>query len=391
MKKWLGFFISGLLLVLLFNYLNYLNYGKITNNFVNNVINEIVLKYPDVDSEDVIKIINSDKKYSSDLLKKYGFSENDINYLQGGKIVYYKSLIISLSVFGIFFMLLVFILLKKKKNYDNNIESITNYLKKINSGIYDLNLLDNVEGNLSILKNEIYTTTVCLKESYDREYKERKAIKDNLANISHQLKTPLTAIILMIDTLLEEDVDPLRQKEFLSDIRLQVENINFLIIAMLKLSKFDANVITLSKDEIMIKDLVFDVLKNVDILREIKNVNIHVKGSSLVKVIGDYKWECEAVTNVLKNAIEYSNDSGDIYINFENNGMYVKLEIMNEGKEIEKTELKNIFKRFYKGNNNSNNIGIGLSLAKEIIEKDNGSISAYSQDGKTKFVLKYYK
>ena len=288
-------------------------------------------------------------------------------------------------------MLLVFIFLKKKKNYDNNIESITNYLKKINSGIYDLNLLDNVEGNLSILKNEIYTTTVCLKESYDREYKERKAIKDNLANISHQLKTPLTAIILMIYTLLEEDVDPLRQKEFLSDIRLQVENINFLIIAMLKLSKFDANVITLSKDEIMIKDLVFDVLKNVDILREIKNVNIHVKGSSLVKVIGDYKWECEAVTNVLKNAIEYSNDGGDIYINFENNGMYVKLEIMNEGKEIEKTELKNIFKRFYKGNNNSNNIGIGLSLAKEIIEKDNGSISAYSQDGKTKFVLKYYK
>lgn len=391
MKKWLGFFISGLLLVLLFNYLNYLNYGEITNNFVNNVINEIVLKYPDVDSEDVIKIINSDKKYSSDLLKKYGFSENDINYLQGGKIVYYKSLIISLSVFGIFSLLLVFILLKKKKNYENNIESITNYLKKINSGIYDLNLLDNVEGNLSILKNEIYTTTVCLKESYDREYKERKAIKDNLANISHQLKTPLTAIILMIDTLLEEDVDPLRQKEFLSDIRLQVENINFLIIAMLKLSKFDANVITLSKDEIMIKDLVFDVLKNVDILREIKNVNIHVKGSSLVKVIGDYKWECEAVTNVLKNAIEYSNDGGDIYINFENNGMYVKLEIMNEGKEIEKTELKNIFKRFYKGNNNSNNIGIGLSLAKEIIEKDNGSISAYSQDGKTKFVLKYYK
>ena len=391
MKKWLGFFISGLLLVLLFNYLNYLNYGEITNNFVNNVINEIVLKYPDVDSEDVIKIINSDKKYSSDLLKKYGFSENDINYLQGGKIVYYKSLIISLSVFGIFLMLLVFILYKKKKNYDNNIESITNYLKKINSGIYDLNLLDNVEGNLSILKNEIYTTTVCLKESYDIEYKERKAIKDNLANISHQLKTPLTAIILMIDTLLEEDVDPLRQKEFLSDIRLQVENINFLIIAMLKLSKFDANVITLSKDEIMIKDLVFDVLKNVDILREIKNVNIHVKGSSLVKVIGDYKWECEAVTNVLKNAIEYSNDGGDIYINFENNGMYVKLEIMNEGKEIEKTELKNIFKRFYKGNNNSNNIGIGLSLAKEIIEKDNGSISAYSQDGKTKFVLKYYK
>lgn len=391
MKKWLGFFISGLLLVLLFNYLNYLNYGKITNNFVNNVINEIVLKYPDVDSEDVIKIINSDKKSSNDLLKKYGFSENDINYLQGGKIVYYKSLIISLSVFGIFSLLLVFILLKKKKNYDNNIENITNYLKKINSGIYDLNLLDNVEGNLSILKNEIYTTTVCLKESYDREYKERKAIKDNLANISHQLKTPLTAIILMIDTLLEEDVDPLRQKEFLSDIRLQVENINFLIIAMLKLSKFDANVITLSKDEIMIKDLVFDVLKNVDILREIKNVNIHVKGSSLVKVIGDYKWECEAVTNVLKNAIEYSNDGGDIYINFENNGMYVKLEIMNEGKEIEKTELKNIFKRFYKGNNNSNNIGIGLSLAKEIIEKDNGSISAYSQDGKTKFVLKYYK
>ena len=243
---------------------------------------------------------------------------------------------------------------------------------------------------LSILKNEVYTTTVGLKSLYAKENKERIKIKDNLANISHQLKIPLTSIMIMIDTLLEEHVSKEKQKEYLNDIRIQIENINFLIIAMLKLSRFDANVVVFEKRKIIVKDLLFDVLKNVDILRELKNINIHVSGKSDVAFEGDYKWECEAITNILKNGIEYSKDNGDIYVNYKDNGMYVSIDIIDNGKGICNEDMKHIFDRFYKKNNNSNNFGIGLSLAKEIIERDNGTIRVSSNNG-TKFSIRYYK
>ena len=124
--------------------------------------------------------------------------------------------------------------------------------------------------------------------------------------------------------------------------------------------------------------------------RELKNINIHVSGKSDVVFDGDYKWECEAITNILKNGIEYSKDNGDIYVNYKDNGMYVSIDIIDNGKGICNEDMKHIFDRFYKKNNNSNNFGIGLSLAKEIIERDNGTIRVSSNNG-TKFSIRYYK
>ena len=303
---------------------------------------------------------------------------------------FYKNIVINVIVFSVFGGLCISVYVINKKKRCKEIDNITNYLKRINDGIYDLEILDNIEGDLSILKNEVYTTTVSLKSLYAKENEERIKIKDNLANISHQLKTPLTSILLMIDTLLEENVSKEKQIEYLSDIRIQIENINFLIVAMLKLSRFDANVVVFDKKDIVVKDLLFDVLKNVDILRELKNINIHVSGKNDVAFDGDYKWECEAITNILKNGIEYSKDNGDIYVNYKDNGMYVSIDIIDNGDGISKEDMRHIFERFYKKNNNSNNFGIGLSLAKEIIEKDNGTIRVSSNNG-TKFSIRYYK
>ena len=196
--------------------------------------------------------------------------------------------------------------------------------------------------------------------------------------------------MLMIDTLIMEDVDEVKRIEYLKDIRSQIENINFLIIALLKLSRFDANVVVFEKEKIIIKDLIMDVLKNVDILRELNGVSIHTKGKSDVSFIGDYKWECEAITNIVKNAIEYAKDNKDVYIIYENKNVYNEIRIINDG-IITDEDKKNIFKRFYKKNNNGNNFGIGLSLAKEIVEKDNGTIRVECKDNKTIFILKYYK
>ena len=392
MKKNISYFVIFLILVVICNYLSYRRYAHEVNSVTSEIIENVLSKYPEVNSEDLIKIISSSKRRNeSNTLKKYGFMESDISYIKSLNYVYYKNLIINTSVFGIFSLICGIRYYLRKRKYKKNIEDITNYLKRINEGIYDLEIIDNVEGDLSILKNEVYTTMVCLKEMYAREYDDKIKLKDNLANISHQLKTPLTGIMLMIDTLLEETVSKEKRQEYLQDIRKQIENINFLIYAMLKLSRFDAGVVKFDSNKIVVKELVFNVLKNVDILRELKNVNIHVKGKNDVIFVGDYKWECEAITNIVKNAIEYSHENSDVYVNYNDNGIYVSLEIVNYGEEISKEDMHHIFDRFYKKNNDENNFGIGLSLAKEIIEKDNGGIRVESKNNMTTFMVKFYK
>lgn len=390
MKKIWLWFISTLVLIIFTSYINYCYYAKNINNFVGSMVETITEKYPEVDEKEIIDLINSEKITNNNVLKKYGFVDSDISYLESVKKTFNKNLIINTTIFVLSGIILFVVSYNKKKKQDDEINNLTNYLKRINEGIYDLEILDNTEGNLSILKNEIYTTTISLKKIYEHEYDERIKIKDNLANISHQLKTPLTAIMLMIDTLIMEDVDEVKKIEYLKDIRSQIENINFLIIALLKLSRFDANVVVFEKEKIIIKDLIMDVLKNVDILRELNGVSIHTKGKSDVSFIGDYKWECEAITNIVKNAIEYVKDNKDVYIIYEDKNVYNEIRIINDG-IITDEDKKNIFKRFYKKNNNGNNFGIGLSLAKEIVEKDNGTIRVECKDNKTIFILKYYK
>ena len=390
MKKFWLWFISTLVLIIFTSYINYYYYAKNINNFVGSIVDTITEKYPEVDEKEIIDLLNSENITNNNVLKKYGFVDSDISYLKSVKKTFNKNLIINTTIFVLFEIVFFVVSYNKKKKQDDEINNLTNYLKRINEGIYDLEILDNTEGDLSILKNEIYTTTISLKKIYEHEYDERIKIKDNLANISHQLKTPLTAIMLMIDTLIIEDVDEVKKVEYLKDIRSQIENINFLIIALLKLSRFDANVVVFEKEKIIIKDLIMDVLKNVDILRELNGVSIHTKGKSDVSFIGDYKWECEAITNIVKNAIEYAKDNKDVYIIYEDKNVYNEIRIINDG-IITDEDKKNIFKRFYKKNNNGNNFGIGLSLAKEIVEKDNGTIRVECKDNKTIFILKYYK
>ena len=390
MKRYTLNFVLMLLLVIICSYVNYKTYVKEINDITSLIVSNVENYYPDVSSEEIVKIISSSNN-NTNTLKTYGFTENDISYIKKINTVYYKNMFINVGIFSMFGIILGVIYFFKKRKLKKEVKNITNYLKKINEGIYNLEIIDNIEGDLSILKNEIYTTTVHLKEMYSKEYDDKIKIKNNLANISHQIKTPLTGIVLMIDTLLEENVSKEKQMEYLNDIRNQIENINFLILTLLKLSKLDASIVKFEKNNIVVKELVEDVLKNTDILQKYKNIKIHVNGKENISFIGDYKWECEAFTNILKNAIEYSHENGGIYINYYDNGICICIDIIDFGEEIPKKELPYIFDRFYTKNNNSNNFGIGLSLAKEIVEKDNGVLKAKSTSEKTIFTLKYYK
>ena len=394
MKK--HFIIVWIVVVITFfiiSFVEYNSYVKITNNFTSSIISTVVEKYPDVTEEEIIEIINSSDNEASDILASFGIDINSMGVLKSINDNFYRNLIINsivLLVISIVIFLLIFFYDKKEKR---ELDKIIDYLKELNRGNYDLKIDLNSEGILSILKNEIYTTTVMLREMASREYLDKITLKENLANISHQLKTPLTSISILVDNLCDEEVDKKTELEFLNDIKRQVDNINYLVIVLLKLSRFDANVITFKKDDINVKKLILECMKNLDVIREVKNINIHVSGANDVEFIGDYKWESEAISNIIKNAIEHTLNDKNIYISFKDKSIYTEIIIEDEGLGMSEKEKNRIFERFYKGSStNSNNFGIGLSLAKEIITKDNGKIIVKSEVNKgTKFIIRYYK
>ena len=394
MKK--HFIILWIVVVIIFfiiSFVEYKSYVRITNNFTNNIISTLVNNYPDVTEEEIIEIINSFDNEASDILASFGIDINSMGVLKSINDNFYRNLIINsivLLVISIVIFLLIFFYDKKEKR---ELDKIIDYLKELNRGNYDLKIDLNSEGILSILKNEIYTTTVMLREMASREYLDKITLKENLANISHQLKTPLTSIAILVDNLCDEEVDKKTELEFLNDIKRQVDNINYLVIVLLKLSRFDANVITFKKDDINVKKLILECMKNLDVIREVKNINIHVSGANDVEFIGDYKWESEAISNIIKNAIEHTLNDKNIYISFKDKSLYTEIIIEDEGLGMSEKEKNRIFERFYKGSStNSNNFGIGLSLAKEIITKDNGKIIVKSEVNKgTKFIIRYYK
>ena len=385
-------YIVLLISVVIITYFDYVKYSNLVNGFVNTVIYEIKKDYPDYDESKIIKLINL-SEYDDTLLNNYGFSKSDISVLYSFKNSFIHSLFINLIFMVLISLIFFVIILFNRKKEKKELNEIVEYIKDINKGNYDLKLTNNKESMYSILKNEIYTTTVMLKEKAENELKDKLSVKDSLTNISHQLKTPLTSISLLVDNLCDNNVSPEIQKGFLEDIKFQVKNINYLIIQLLKLSKFDANVVVFKKENINVKNIIFEVLKYVDPLIDLKNINIHVNGKNNVSFIGDYQWEFEALSNIIKNCIDYIPDNKNIYIEFKENNFYTQIEIIDEGLGIAPSEVNHIFERFYKGKNSSNNsFGIGLALAKEIILKDNGKIIVSSKlDKGTKFKIKYYK
>ena len=288
-------------------------------------------------------------------------------------------------------MILIFLYFNKKK--DKEINKITKCIEEINRRNYKLEIDDISEDELSILKNEIYKTTIMLKEAAENSNKEKLELKDSLSDISHQLKTPLTSILLILDNLIDDpEMDKDIRENFIKDIKREINVINFLVQSILKLSKLDTNTINFIEDEIELNKIVIEAIKNVSMLSDLRNVNVNLKIKSNSVIKCDFKWQVEAISNILKNCIEHSNENSDVIVIIEDNKVYSKIIIKDNGGGIAKEDLPHIFERFYKGKNaTSDSIGIGLSLAKTIIEKDNGTISVQSNDKGSIFEIKYFK
>ena len=385
--------ISLILFILLEIFINNYFYQKYTKKY-NEKISQIVYilkeKYTDITDEEIATILNSENNYYD--LSKYGIEiEKESIIYENDKLIN-KMVIYNIIITGLLFATISIIYIFYSKNKDKKINDIYLMIDKISKGNYELDFKSKSEDELSILRDNLYKITLRLKEESNNSLKDKKDLKENLENISHQLKTPLTAISISIDNILNSNnIKEEKRKEFLIDIKKETNNINFLVKSLLELSRFDANVIKFDRKENDILKIVKESLNRVELLRDLKNISIELNNNSNI-ILCDYNWEVEAISNIIKNAIEHSQNDSKIIIEINCNNIYTSLKIINNGNTIDSADLKNIFERFYKGKNSTkDSIGIGLSLVKSIVEKDNGKIFVDSSNEKTTFEIKYYK
>lgn len=402
MKRSYRFIIVFLILTIIFSSLfAVLTYAELdrvrknSNEAVVQIIADLKEKYPDISDSRIAQILNdkADVENTVEMLKKYGI-ETDTDWLvnRNGEletgIIAANSFISAFSCVALCAVFIVYCIKRKRETH-----KITEYIAQINKKKYDLAIDENSEDEMSALKNEIYKTTVMLKEQSENSLKDKENLKDSLSDISHQLKTPLTSIMIMLDNITDnEDMPPEVRTEFLNDIRHETNSINFLVQSILTLSKLDANSIVLKSRPEYLSKIIEECRQNTAVLAEIKEVEVITECDKSITLNCDFKWLCEAVTNIVKNCIEHTPRGGTVKIAAEQNRLYTKISISDNGSGIDQKDLPHIFERFYKGkNSDENSVGIGLALAKTIVEKGGGYLSVDScADKGSTFVIKYF-
>ncbi len=399
------------------------NYKESLYNYTNQVVAKIVEKYPDQEEEIIKEIFlndtssenanidsnnledlnnlnnidnmdNSDNSQNSeDILSKYGFDAETIdienrNFEIITKLIFVFSMIFAIGIVGI---ILVYTIYIRKQN--QKLKNLDNYCKEILKGNYVLDLKEEDESDFSKLKNDIYDMTIMLKEKNGLLEKNNKDIEKLIADISHQLKTPLTSLNLIND-ILYTDLPEEKKIEFLDSSQKELEKINWLIKTVLNIAKLDSKTLILAKNNENAYNLCLEVKNNFKAMCEIHHANIEIVSNKEETINCDKKWTIEAMNNIVKNAIEHG--AKNITIKIEENTIYTKIIIRDNGEGIDKEDLGHIFDRFYKAKNSKeSSLGIGLAFCKSIIRNQDGDIRVKSskneKDTWTEFTIKLYK
>lgn len=377
-------------IIILLNVMLYYQVNKNYNNKIVNIISTIKEKYPEMKDDEIFDIIKNNVKTNT--FNRYSFDLDGIVLIKENKTIFVSYFIILLFIYLIICLVYLTIIINNNKKKDKEINEVIKIIEEINNKNYSFKMKDINEEDLSLLKNEIYKTTIMLNEISEISKKDKKELEESLEDISHQLKTPLTSILIMIDTLLDdEDMDQNTREDFLRNMKREVMNINFLVKSILKLSRLDTNTVKFISKKESVKEIINEAILNVSLLSDLKNVKIETNLSDSF-INCDYKWQIEALTNILKNSIEHSYENNKVLIESSENNAYVKITIKDFGSGIAKEDINHIFERFYKGKDSDyDSIGIGLALSKSIIEKQNGKISVESSENGTTFTIKYFK
>lgn len=396
-------------------------YKNMENTYIRCIIENVISQYPDFDMEEIAIILN---KYYGELessttseefyniLRKNGITDNTF-YIKDMSDIRNVNIIVSTLIIGVMsvlFIICFYIYLRRRKNA---IVQLQDYMDKISRGNYELEINDNSEDELSSLKNSLYKIMVYMKEQADSARIKKVMLAQSVSDISHQLKTPLTSTQILLDNLNDNpDMEYATRKKFIYEALNQVNGMSWMIVTMLKLSRIDAGVVEFNNENISINKIIEEAVGNLEVIAEIKAVsidiyvhnsntdNIHKVSDNKVNKLnksdiyinGDYNWNREALQNIIKNAIEHSRHKGTVKINITDNDVYTAVYITNRGDKLSDQRQKQIFERYYsEAKYEDNSMGIGLPLAKAVIEKQGGYISVESDDEETVFIVKYIK
>lgn len=260
-------------------------------------------------------------------------------------------------------------------------------------GKEDFHLNEYSEGELAILQSEIMKLTVQLREQADALQNEKIYLSDSIADISHQIKTPLTSINFILSFLSEPELSYERRQALIKELMTLISRIDWLISALLKISKLDAGTAKLKRETVSVSELIRLSTAPIAIPMELRSqrLEIHLTGDETFT--GDLLWCAEALTNILKNCMEHIPSEGVIAIYALENAIFTEIKIEDSGCGIAKEDLPHLFERFYKGKNSSEqSVGIGLALARMIITSQNGTLKAENKaDAGARFIIRFYK
>ena len=228
------------------------------------------------------------------------------------------------------------------------IAQLNDYLQQVAAGDFSLDIQDHKEGEMGLLRTEIYKVVLRLSEQRDIIHRERQALSDAISNISHQLKTPITSMLMMTDLLRQEELEEKRQ-EFARSIGSQLQRTQWLVSSLLKLAKVDGGAIRFQKKPEAVDGLLRQALEPIQIPLEIKGIDVKITGDTSTLLLCDRQWTVEAFLNVLKNCMEHTPEGGQIQVQVQDNPLHTQLVILDSGEGIPRSEVPYVFQRFYRG------------------------------------------
>ena len=384
----LFFFLLGLFLT--FSLFDRAKRELVLNN--QTVVMNLLENHPELEGEIIDSLQNIQDVYDASVLEKYGLTSlSSLEYLPRIHDLKMTFLFVFLAYFGLFVLIVWIFFKRNERQRKKEIAKIDDYLFSLLSEQIKVDLKDFKTGDLATLQNDLMKVTSRLKNALESSTKDKMELSKTLADISHQLKTPLTSLLILNDNL-SYDIDEKTKKKFLKKQEQIILHLKELIISLLKVSQIESGMIVLKKEKVSLQKILENVFDALDLLLVAKNIEIQFNSETKGMILGDATWLMEAFLNIVKNACEHSYENGKIVVSVSENPMYTEVVITDFGKGIAKQDLKHIFERFYKTSTDKESIGIGLNLTKSILTRSGATITCKSEVGKyTSFVIHFYK
>ena len=399
-------FLIFTLFISVFSIICYSEVSTLNKNYIKQntlIVGKILNKNPNLENEIVQAISNNsqntyenkDYKLGKEILDKYSYNKTLSIFSNSPIKIFFKSFCVKIiAIIFVFIAIIFIILITTQINFYKKIEAFSKSAEKVIEGSFEKLPEKFLEGEFYVFTYQFNLMIDRLQNSMENLKKEKIFLKNIISDISHQLKTPLSSLIMFNELMNTENISEKDRKNFLELSSEQLKRMEWLIKNLLKLGRLEAGVIKFNKDNNPLYVTINKALSGLVKKAEESKIKIQTEISKDIYFNHDMDWTAEALSNILKNAIEHIKENGEIKVIAEETPLSVSIKIIDNGVGIPKEILGKVFERFYKGENsvNPNSIGIGLSLCKSIIESQNGSVNVKSKvDKGTEFEIIFLK